>query len=978
MKKILFSLLMLCCVAAAWAGTGTGSKKDPYTGEWQASQLIPELKEGKHLAYDCVIKSGSEYVGIYVFDDKINPNNTTKIINNWLSWGVGYAISEDKPLPKDYQDYYSFNSPEVRKTQTFVVTKAEYYDTTHIYITGHYSGRYDHGDGTKENPYWGEWTIDEIYKELKDGVHLAYDCVISGNGRYLSIKDTRLSREVASVWPAWAPGNLVGDTPGRYYDQYCKDNSYDNRKEQTFVVTGKDFTNGTYPTFYIIGHFSGFYSTTDAQGFVHVESAEQMKIILGGNDNVKANDHAKIRLTQDIYLTDIAVGTFCSTFYGTLDGDGHTIHGSHDGTRQNKTYLFTYADGATFKNLNFYNIRIDNRNNHNQAVITSQAKNGCVFENITFDKISTYVGDSHDNTGAAAGFATTNCTFKNITVKNSDFTADKNQSGAVVGHAMNCNFEIIKVEHCESTSRNSYTGGVAGRTDDCTISNVEILGTFIKTDGKYGGGVVGYSSGTQFTNCVVDDQSCVCVDFEFSSNESYAGGIVGYSKNGEINNCINSALITAYGEEVGGIVGRLAGASNIVECLNTGMVITIKMDEVINGFYNKYKTKSGMTCVTKTYQGKEYVIRKYEASPVEISRYGGIAGSINEGNVSKCVNFGSVYCSFDRRYRYGQGGIVGLVTNGTISDCLSDFSCTKGIFGICEFEGNGVSVNNCLNLTTCKDISAHEGTWGDFKGEHNYSLTTAEDAHHTTKTTVAKIKSGEICHLLGEAWEQNLGTDAYPTPTGSKKGIYHTRKVSTQYGTVCVPYPMQSDDNVRFYMLEEVKKGEDAVTLVFTYVERLEAGFPAIFSVAEQGDYTFEPIDDERRFLPPFAAGPSHGSEFILQGTFEKVVFEGEVAKERYYLSGDKIRNAAKVTIEPYRCYILGPDVTTLQSNSSQAKAIRFVLDDENGETTDLELVGNDLVPVQGNGKTYSLMGTEVGKDYRGIVVKNGKKILKK
>ena len=939
--------------------------------------MIPELKEGKHLAYDCVIKSGSEYVGIYVFDDKINPNNTTKIINNRLSWGVGYAISEDKPLPKDYQDYYSFNSSEVRKTQTFVVTKAEYYDTTHIYITGHYSGRYDHGDGTKENPYWGEWTIDEIYKELKDGVHLAYDCVISGNGRYLSIKDTRLSREVASVWPAWAPGNLVGDTPGRYYDQYCKDNSYDNRKEQTFVVTGKDFTNGTYPTFYIIGHFSGFYSTTDAQGFVHVESAEQMKIILGGNDNVKANDHAKIRLTQDIYLTDIAVGTFCNTFYGTLDGDGHTIHGSHDGTRQNKSYLFTYADGATFKNLNFYNIRIDNRNNHNQAVITSQAKNGCVFENITFDKISTYVGDSHDNTGAAAGYATTNCTFKNITVKNSDFTADKNQAGAVVGHAMNCTFTDIKVEHCESTSRNSYTGGVAGRTDDCTISNVEILGTFIKTDGEYGGGVAGYSTNTHFTNCVVDDQSCVCVDG--SRTTAHAGGIVGVASNSKLYNCINSALIAADLGYVGGITGTCTG-SDIVGCLNTGLVVVIDMDEVKESFYNKYKTKTGLTCVTKTYQGKEYVIRKYKGDGkyVNIHMFGGIAGYLPEGNVSKCVNFGSIYCPAND---YAVGGIAGEIEIGTISDCLVDFSGSG--YGICRFDGDTyhgykASVNNCLNLTTYKDISPKGTIWGDFQGGNNYSLTTAEDAHHTTKTTTAKIKSGEICHLLGEAWEQNLGTDAYPTPTGSKKGIYHTRKVSTQYGTVCVPYPMQSDDNVRFYMLEEVKKGEDAVTLVFTYVERLEAGFPAIFSVAEQGDYTFEPIDDERRFLPPFAAGPSHGSEFILQGTFEKVAFEGEVAKERYYISGDKIRNAAKVTIEPYRCYILGPDVTTLQGNYSQAKVIRFVLDDENGETTDLELVGNDLVPVQGNGKTYSLMGTEVGKDYRGIVVKNGKKILKK
>ena len=361
------------------------------------------------------------------------------------------------------------------------------------------------------------------------------------------------------------------------------------------------------------------------------------------------------------------------------------------------------------------------------------------------------------------------------------------------------------------------------------------------------------------------------------------------------------------------------------------------------------------------------MIRKYEGDLTGHYKFGGIAGTIKYCNVSKCVNFGSVYTKYGKT-----SGIVGSIDGGKISDCLSDFHGNDGVLGICEFKGKGTSVNNCLNMTTYKDISAYGNEWGDFKGEHNYSLTTAEDAYHTTKTTVATIKSGEICQLLGENWEQNLGTDAYPTPTGSK-GLYHTRKVSNKYGTICVPYPMQSDDNVKFYMLEEVKKGGDAVTLVFTYVDRLEAAYPAIFSVAEQGDYSFEPIDDDRHFLP-FSAVPSVGSGWYLKGTFEKVVFEGEVAKERYYVSGDKICNATKATIAPFRCYFLGPDVTTL--TGSQAKAIQFTLEDEDGTTTALELVGDDLVPALQGGKTYSVMGAEVGEGYRGIVIKNGKKVM--
>ena len=81
-------------------------------------------------------------------------------------------------------------------------------------------------------------------------------------------------------------------------------------------------------------------------------------------------------------------------------------------------------------------------------------------------------------------------------------------------------------------------------------------------------------------------------------------------------------------------------------------------------------------------------------------------------------------------------------------------------------------------MTTYKDFSAYSNYWVGFKSdEKNYSLTTNKDAHHVNRTTAAKIKSGEICHLLGAAWEQNVGTDAYPTPTGSKQGVYHTQRI---------------------------------------------------------------------------------------------------------------------------------------------------------------------------------------------------------
>ncbi len=735
----------------------------------------------------------------------------------------------------------------------------------------------------------------------------------------------------------------------------------------------------------------------EGDGFVTVASAEQMW------NAIKASSGAKIKLTDDIYLSDINKDgeTFCSTFTGTIDGDGHTVYGDHYGDnstkRRSRTYLFTYSDGATFKNLTFKYIRVDNRGNHNQGIITSQAKNGCVFENITFDQNSTYVGDEHDNTGAVAGYATTNCTFKNITVKNSDFTADNCQSGAVVGHAMNCTFTNIKVENCESTARTSYSGGVAGRTDNCTINNVEILGSFIKTHKMNAGGVAGYSENTQFTNCVVDDQSCVCAG-EGILSLAYAGGIVGRGEKSKISNCINSALVAANDDYAGGIIGSNK-SSNIVGCLNTGMVIAIEMSKV-NDFYTKYKTKTGMTCVTKNYQGKEYVIRKYGDDYKSYTYFGGIAGYLESVNVSKCVNFGSVYSGSS-----AVGGIAGHIKGGIISDCLSDFSGAEDIYGICLFEAtttstNGagsdgrpgnpgpgiyektiyeVSIDNCLNMTTYKDFAAYSN-WKNFSSsDNNYSLTTAEDAHHTNKTTAAMIKSGAIGARLGTNWEQHLDIDPYPTPTGNR-GLYYTRTVSNEYGTVCLPFALKSNEDIAYYRFNpDVKTEGGSVVLEFRKTETVDAGEPVLFRASKTGELTFSNAGNTYSDLPHNTAMVD--VPWAIVGVYEQQVFDETTypsSDHVYYVSNGEIRNAKTVTIAPYRAWIGGPRIYELTGSS--AKAIRIVVEDEDGTTSIITPSEWSSLPSREGwgGSSYSLMGTEVGEGYRGIVIKNGKKYLRK
>lgn len=602
------------------------------------------------------------------------------------------------------------------------------------------------GDGSKEHPFSGEWDVHDLGPKIKKGSYIAYNCQI--DWVYMIVTDSRLNAKLPAGSGVWSPSDVIGESPLPIYEQYCKDNPIENRKKQSFIVTEVTKSSSSYLD--ISGYFSGFYSTPDAtDGFVYVATTEQMW------KAIKANARAKVRLTADFALSDINTDgeTYCETFYGTIDGDGHTIKGDPEKDVRSRTYMFYWSDGATFKNLTFKGIRV-NSDDPNQAIITAKAKNGCVFENITFDNVHTWSND--DNAAAAAGWAQ-DCTFTNITVKNSDFTTDDDQAGCVVGHAIRCNFENIKVDNCKSTSAAGVgsagkSGGVAGCTDNCTINNVEILGSFIKTNGCYGGGVVGYAEDSHFTNCVVDDQSCLCVDGSMLAIPgrpigAHAGGIVGRAVTCEIYNCVNSSLVAGDLSRVGGIVGFSEGSS-IVGCLNTGMVIPIDIDDVEESLYNQYKTKTGISCVTKSYQGKEYVIRRYEGRPGASNEFGGIAGYIHDSNVSKCVNFGSVYDG------QASAGIVGKLERGTITDCLSDFSGGRMTRGICFFDESNYSakntVKNCLNLTSYIDFEASLNEWENFSAQNCYSLAKESPvSKYIIKTTAAQIKSGVICPRLG-------------------------------------------------------------------------------------------------------------------------------------------------------------------------------------------------------------------------------------
>ncbi len=355
---------------------------------------------------------------------------------------------------------------------------------------------------------------------------------------------------------------------------------------------------------------------------------------------------------------------------------------------------------------------------------------------------------------------------------------------------------------------------------------------------------------------------------------------------------------------------------------------------------------------------------------------GGILGCISTGGfnggpsvnfyVENCCNMGTITADDSHSallcgYTKNHGHIRNCWSAGKLMSSTS--TCPFDVTNNEMFAGydNNLDIENCY-------VAGAEVTGGGIRPQDGVKSYNPVVLTSGNLTYMLNGNSNDVTKSL--SWQQNLGTDACPIP--GNKGIYHSRNVTSKYGTVCLPYALKSSDDIKYYDFSNEITNEGEVKLKFVYTETVNPGTPVLFRSAN-GEQSF--IDYTQCATTDFNLSREAGSGDwkIHSHPFEKV-FEGDDAKTVYYIAGDKIKNAQKTTIAPFRAYFRGPSIETL--TAAGAKSIQIVLEDEDGMTTALELVGEDLVPVQQGVKAYSLMGTEVGGSYRGIVIKNGKKVL--
>lgn len=222
-------------------------------------------------------------------------------------------------------------------------------------------------------------------------------------------------------------------------------------------------------------------------------------------------------------------------------------------------------------------------------------------------------------------------------------------------------------------------------------------------------------------------------------------------------------------------------------------------------------------------------------------------------------------------------------------------------------------------------------------------------------------KSGdvEINFSYPETWVTDNATIQTTPPEG---WVGHTRTVSEgNFGTICLPFNATVTGATVFKIVSTVGSGESMTGINLESVDELEAGKSYIFKAT--GSTLTATYLTSASYT---AASAGYGMMGNLSST------PATVDNGNYIISGNKIHkvNGATVTVGQYRGYI-----TLAGIGEASARGANFIgFEDEQATGIDLNVNDN----LNSDATMYNLAGQRVSENYKGIVVKNGKKFINK
>ena len=192
----------------------------------------------------------------------------------------------------------------------------------------------------------------------------------------------------------------------------------------------------------------------------------------------------------------------------------------------------------------------------------------------------------------------------------------------------------------------------------------------------------------------------------------------------------------------------------------------------------------------------------------------------------------------------------------------------------------------------------------------------------------------------------------------------YERSMTQQWGTLLLPYAVETNADVQFYTLASVSDE----SMRFTPISRVAANTPAVYRRLGEGEATVGFLATSAAVAPTAdATAASDLAGWSLLGTYtQQAVTDANV----YYIAQNKFwKTSGSVDVAPFRAYFTAPA-------SLAAKRLAIVIDDT---ATGIGEVNSEKLNVKNSGAVYDLQGRRVADNAPltpGLYIINGQKVL--
>lgn len=212
-----------------------------------------------------------------------------------------------------------------------------------------------------------------------------------------------------------------------------------------------------------------------------------------------------------------------------------------------------------------------------------------------------------------------------------------------------------------------------------------------------------------------------------------------------------------------------------------------------------------------------------------------------------------------------------------------------------------------------------------------------------------------------------------PLSTPSQSGKRMANASESEWGTLVLPFAVESNDDMQLYELEAISSEDGTCVMTFIAAEKAEAGQPVVFRM-KNADGIHVSAANVSLVNGPVAGASTKVAGWSINGTYKQISVRNKADElNRYVLAGDEFCSAEDNTMVPaFRAWFEAKDSA---AGVEATSFIIFVQEDEDTRVLDIDAEGN----LQECTDIYDLSGRKLVKAQKGQVnIINGRKIFVK